>query len=158
MRNICVVMAVAGLSFASPAHADQAGWCAAYARDFADARASDKTLWQHKYDIANKACLDEQKQPDAPAVKKVETSSTPQPQPKSAQVAAAKPEVVAPPVTDKKMADKKLADKSKSTSGAPEPGSAEWNAYCAKKYSSFDAKTGMYLSLTRVQRKCLYTG
>ena len=36
-------------------------------------------------------------------------------------------------------------------------GSPEWNDYCAKKYTSFSAKTGMYMSHTGVSRHCIVT-
>ena len=189
MRKMFLLMSVAGFCFAGSAHADQAGWCAAYARDFADARATDKTMWQHKYDIAQKACLDDQKQTDAaPPLKKVETvatvaaAATP---PKPAAPAAAVKAVTAPPapavekivaeakpmsgkgsekklveanLQEAKAVEKKVADNTKQSAGPPQPGSAAWNAYCANKYTSYDAKSGMYRSLTGVQRKCRYTG
>jgi len=36
-------------------------------------------------------------------------------------------------------------------------GTPEWNDYCAKKYTSFSAKTGMYLSHAGASRHCLVT-
>ena len=37
----------------------------------------------------------------------------------------------------------------------PQRGSDAWNAYCAKKYASFDAKTGTYTSRSGKQRPCV---
>ena len=46
-----------GVIYTQPAWADKPAYCAAYARDFADARSREKPMWQHKYDIALQACL-----------------------------------------------------------------------------------------------------
>ncbi len=37
---------------------------------------------------------------------------------------------------------------------APEPFTAEWHAYCAAKYRSFDPTTGLYLAYSGVHRMC----
>jgi uncharacterized protein YcfJ len=37
---------------------------------------------------------------------------------------------------------------------APEPWSDEWYDYCANKYHSFNARTGMYLTSTGQRRLC----
>jgi hypothetical protein len=148
MRKALILSLLAGIAFAGSAHADQAGWCAAYARDFADARATDKVLWQHKYDIAQKDCLEKEAQ-SSPVVetKKAETTTATS----SQKVAAATPA--------KDVAPEPAAPVKKDVaSGPPVEGTPEWNAYCSKKYSSFESKTGMYLSHTGVQRKCIYTG
>ncbi len=160
MRKVFILTLLAGASFGGAAHADQAGWCAAYARDFADSRATDKVLWQHKYDIAQKSCLDNEvaAAPATDVAKKVETppvAAAKKVEPEPVKVAAIP---AANPVAKAAAPEPAIPAKTKLASGAPETGSAEWNAYCAKKYSSFDAKTGMYQSLTGVQRKCLYTG
>ena len=159
MRKVFILAVLAGSGFAGAAHADQAGWCAAYARDFADSHATDKVLWQHKFDIAQKSCLDNEvagapvadvaKKPEAP----VTTAKKVEPQPVKVEAIPA-----ANPVAKVAAPEPAVPAKTKTASGAPEVGSAEWNAYCAKKYSSFDAKTGTYQSLTGVKRKCLYTG
>jgi len=148
MRNILILALFSTLTAVPAAHADQAGWCAAYARDFADARTTDKALWQHKYDIAQKSCLDGQVS-SAPAaeLKKADAPATAPPM-KVAAIQA--PKVVAPAAP--------VPEKTKVSSGPPEPGTPAWNDYCAKKYSSFNAATGTYTSLTGVERKCLYTG
>ena len=164
MRKVFILTVLAGTAFGGAAHADQAGWCAAYARDFADSRTTDKVLWQHKYDIAQKSCLDNEvtAAPVAEVTKKVEApvadvaKKVEVPPIKVAAIPAANP-VAKPPAKPAAPAPV-VPEKTKVASGPPEIGSAEWNAYCAKKYSSFDAKTGTYQSLTGVQRKCLYTG
>jgi hypothetical protein len=121
----------------SSALADKAAYCAAYARDFADAKTHDKALWQHKYDIAQQSCMTEQK----PAVATVSPSPPKAPKIKPVSV---KPVAPVPPEPVATVAKAKL-----------EPGSAEWNDYCAKKYTSFNAATGMYHSHTGIDRKCV---
>jgi BA14K-like protein len=34
-------------------------------------------------------------------------------------------------------------------------GSDDWNIYCANKYTSFNPKTGTYMSKTGVERRCV---
>ena len=125
------------LLVASPAFADKQSYCAAYATDFANAQTQDKKLWQHKYDIALKSCVSVAN-PDvveeAPQQKKIK---------KLQSVTQQTAEVVPP---EPAMATAKL-----------EQGSDAWNEYCAKKYVSFDIKTGLYHSLTGVDRKCVVT-
>jgi hypothetical protein len=166
MRKVFIIALLSAASWGSVAHADQAGWCAAYARDFADARATDKVLWQHKFDIAQQSCLNkeqaaapvvEAKKPEVPKAElaKSEGSATaiPTALPKavaapSVETVAAEPAIIADPVKSKH----------KVASSGPDSGSPEWNTYCAKKYTSFNSATGTYKSLTGVERKCLYTG
>ena len=130
---------------ATPAHANKADYCAAYARDFADARATDKSMWQHKYDIAQSSCLATPK--PAPIVKIAA------PKPKAPEVVEIppepKPDPVPEPVVDKPTKKPRLI---------LEPGSEAWNVYCGKKYTSFNPTTGTYKSRTGVERKCLVTG
>ena len=38
---------------------------------------------------------------------------------------------------------------------ALQPGSGAWNAYCAKKYASFDAATGTYTARSGKRRSCV---
>jgi hypothetical protein len=40
------------------------------------------------------------------------------------------------------------------TSKAQEPGSAEWNAACARKYESFEPSTGLYTAHSGTKRPC----
>jgi hypothetical protein len=152
MRNILILALFGSLAAGTSAHADQAGWCAAYARDFADARTTDKALWQHKYEIAQKSCLDGQVS-SAPVadVKKVDTPAVASAAPAVKAAAIPAPKAVAPAAAP-------VPEKKKVASGAPQPGTPEWNDYCAKKYTSFNPATGTYKSLTGVERKCLYTG
>lgn len=138
MRLLSVAIIMGVSAFAGPAMAAKADYCAAYARDFADAKASAKPLWQHKYDIALVACMAEpEKVANAkPVIPKV--------QPAKIQTAKTEPALVIPP---EPVAVEKIAK--------PLAKSAEWNDYCAKKYNSFNIKTGTYKSLTGVERKCL---
>jgi BA14K-like protein len=116
------------LLFATPAMADKPAYCAAYARDFADARSHEKPMWQHKYDIALQACLG----PPAPTIIKV--------------VKPAKPKKVETPIA----VDEPLPKPTQLVAG-----SEDWNTYCANKYTSFNPKTGTYMSKTGVERKCV---
>jgi hypothetical protein len=133
------------------AWADKSAYCAAYARDFADARTLDKAMWQHKYDIALQSCLT----PTKPMVQRVPPAAKKVAEP-------VKPAIVKqaePPAPEAKVAE---ATADKPATAAPKqaylaPGSNAWNDYCAKKYSSFNIKTGTYTSKTGVERKCLVT-
>jgi BA14K-like protein len=128
MRVFFAVIVLSALS-ATPALANKPEYCAAYGKDFANARTRDKVLWQHKYDIAVAACMAEPQQ--AEIIK-----------PKI--MAAAEPAMVIPPEPVVKLKAEKLVS-----------GSPEWIDYCTQKYNSFNAKTGTYMSLTGVERKCL---
>jgi BA14K-like protein len=150
-----VFLSLTTVSFTSPARADKASYCQAYARDFSDQRATDKATWQHKYQIALDACLASNKPqaaakpapvPVQPAVVKVAAPKIVPPQP---QVAPPQEPLVAKPVAQPGPV---IADSAKLLPGTP-----AWNDYCAKKYTSFNAKTGMYLSHTGAQRHCLVT-
>ena len=122
---------------ANPALATKIDYCAAYARDFADAQSLDKTFWQHKYDIANEACLAEPKV----------TVQTINAKPKSKKPKTG-PQITSPaePQTTPTASTNKLK---------LEPGSENWNTYCANKYTSFNPKTGTYTSRKGVARKCI---
>ena len=127
-----------------PAQADRASYCQAYARDFSDQRATDKAQWQHKYEIALDACLANGK--SASAVAKTVAMEKPVAAAVVGKSRAAVPKAVAVDTVKPAVAAAlpKLVD-----------GSTEWNDYCAKKYTSFDAKTGMYLSHTGISRRCV---
>ncbi len=140
LRLIILIGLVSGI--AGPAMAGKPDYCAAYARDFADARTKDKPIWQHKYEIALAACLAEPKKVEIakPVIEK-------KPQVKAVVVEVVPPEpIIEQPVVPPPKKFVKL-----------EPGSPEWNDYCTKKYTSFNVKTGMYLSKTGVERRCLVT-
>ncbi len=140
---------------AEPAKADTADYCAAYARDFADAGKRDETVWQHRFDNAKSACLLQftavvpvvaKPKPAVPVAAKLE-----------ANVAASiDPEaVLARPVT--KSEKKERVVLAKASGKKPEPGSDAWLDYCDGKYASFNRETGTYMSRTGVERKCLVT-
>jgi BA14K-like protein len=137
----CVFWLSCSLVWATPAFADKSAYCAAYAQDFADARAtSDRVLWQHKYDIALQAC---------------NGSSKPQNKPMVARIPNTAKKVV---TSDQPVAPKKVnAEPAPASSKLVQlkPGSADWNTYCTNKYTSFNAKTGTYMSKTGVERKCV---
>ena len=177
MKKI-VFVSLALMACAGPAMADKAAYCQAYARDFSDQVATDKIMWQHKFQIAIDACLGQGKQvTKGPAPKKqvvstpvskpdqpVLTDTAPEPEklavakpaPKLEKVAVAKS---APKL--EKVAVAKPASKpekvvvAKPPSAALVAGTPQWNTYCAQKYTSFNPKTGMYLSKTGVARKCV---
>jgi hypothetical protein len=151
---VLVMLASTGL-WVAPAVADKAGYCQAYARDFSDSRATDKSEWQHKYDIALDACL-------AGGTKAAAEQAPAQPAPGTPKAVVAKPVVKAPqPAKPAEAADQTPVPIVQPASESALPklvvGSPEWNDYCAKKYTSFSAKTGMYLSHTGVSRRCLVT-
>lgn len=129
------ILAVA--TYANPALATKTDYCAAYARDFADAQSVDKALWQHKYDIANEACLAGPKAAAQP-VKTIPKSKKPLTETQTTE--PAEPKTTSTPASAKV----KL-----------ETGSDNWNTYCANKYTSFNAKTGTYTSHKGVERKCI---
>ena len=126
---------------ATPAFATKADYCAAYAHDFADAQTQDKTLWQHKYEIANDACLVEPKAAAHATI--IQPKIELKPKPKTTE-----PQILVPaepqPLPTPSPAKLKL-----------EPGSENWNTYCANKYTSFNTKTGTYTSRTGVERRCV---
>ena len=148
-------MCLSAVALSVPAHADKQAYCQAYARDFADGIAKDKAGWDHKFQIALDNCM-------GPKVGKQEAAApvvapAPAAKPKAVAVAA-KPPVVAPavnPAQEQAKAEEpaaKPAEAEKLT-----PGTEAFNDYCAKKYTSFDPKSGMYLSHTGVKRRCLVT-
>ncbi len=124
-------------TYDNPALAAKVDYCAAYARDFADAQTHDKSIWQHKYDIANAACLAEP-QANAQVIKAKPI----------AKKRTTKPEIAVP-------AEPQATPTSAPAKPKLEPGSENWNTYCANKYTSFSAKTGTYTSHTGVERKCV---
>ena len=143
MRRIAIIIWAAGV-LATPALADKAAYCQAYARDFSDQTATDKATWQHKFQIALDACL---------AGRKQVVKSAPVKAAVPAKQVAAKPAPAPQEPVDAKPAS---AD-AKPASATLVAGTSEWNDYCTKKYTSFNVKTGMYLSNTGVARKCLVT-
>ncbi len=145
MRKARMIAGLFCCIMAAPANATKADYCAAYARDFADARATDKALWQHKFDIAQASCMAPPK--PVPVVKIV----APKAKPKIQEVMEIPPEPTPDPVPVIEKPTIKLRL-------VLEPGSAAWNVYCGKKYTSFNPVTGTYKSRTGVERKCLVTG
>jgi BA14K-like protein len=129
---------------ATPAFADKASYCKAYARDFADQTSVDEMSFQHKYQIAIDACLAKHV---APQVKR------PEPRVFRPVAPSVKPAIVIPKPVVAAPVVKPVAPVAKVLAMAP--GSPEWNDYCAKKYVSFNAKTGTYQSKTGVERKCV---
>lgn len=147
MKHARILAALFCCALAAPAYANKADYCAAYARDFADARATVKALWQHKYDIAQGACMAPPKA--APVVK----IKAPKAKPAVQEIVEIPPEPtpdpVPAPVIEKSAKKLRLI---------LEPGTAAWNVYCGKKYASFNPVSGTYKSRTGVERKCLVTG
>lgn len=140
---------------AEPAKADTADYCAAYARDFADAGKRNEAIWQHRFGNAKSACLLQ-----FTAVARVAAK------PKAVIPVAAKfkadvaasinPEaVLAKPIT--KPAKKEQVAMVKAAGQKPEPGSDAWLDYCDNKYASFNRETGTYMSRTGIERRCLVT-
>ena len=148
-------MALFALAAASPALADKASWCEAYARDFADAHASEKTAWQHKHDIALSSCGGKVV---IAQVVVTQTVAAPLAKPVARpSVTKTVKAIVKPDVTPQAAAETIAAVAPPQETKTLVAGSADWNAYCARKYTSFNAAKGTYLSMTGVARKCLVT-
>jgi BA14K-like protein len=144
MRVLCVV-GVSLVALATPVLANKADYCAAYARDFADARSKDKPIWQHKYDIALAACNAEPQKAEV---------TKPAPVVKKPVIKVKAPPAIVPPIPPEPVVVE--APKIKPTKAEKlEAGSPAWNDYCSKKYTSFNVKTGTYTSKTGIERKCL---
>jgi outer membrane biosynthesis protein TonB len=130
-------------------------YCAAYARDIADASGSKSEVWQTRYDNAEKACLFRFTTPEAKTAEpKLKPSKV---KPVAAKKPAPKPKVV---VEKPKPAPEKEPEVEKQAVKAVpllKEGTKEWVAYCTKKYASFDADKGTYQSRTGVARKCKVT-
>jgi BA14K-like protein len=126
------------------AHADVKDYCAAYARDFADLVKKQDPDWQPRYDNSEASCLQRFSQDVTPELKtrpKIKTAVSKKP-----------PKVALAPVKETAPESQAI----KSPAGLT-PGSPAWTAYCEKKYVSFDASKGTYLSKTGIERKCLVT-
>jgi BA14K-like protein len=135
--RIFVLVGMFCLISASTSFADVAAYCEAYAIDFANLSEKDDVQWQARREDALAACLLQYR--DAPAVVKTKRS-------KPATVAQKKP---AKPIVKDLPAEQKRPELKE--------GSPEWYDYCARKYTSFDRKSGNYLSKTGIERKCLVT-
>lgn len=140
-------------------------YCAAYAVDFANAGPDDQAIWQKRFDNASRDCLAQYAAP------KLEAQITTKPKIKPVAVKIKKPaklvavpKVLAKPIVTpaaiktkdvKKVAvaEVKIIPATKK----PEPGTPAWIEYCTRKYVSFDAVKGTYLSKTGIARKCLIT-
>ncbi len=136
---------VGSIVMASEARADVTDYCAAYARDFADHVKKQDVEWQTRYDNSEASCLARFSNDAAPA---------PMAKPKLQKAISKQPPKVPPAAPVEEQAP--AAPIAQSVAKL-EPGSAEWTAYCRKKYVSFDASKGTYLSKTGVERKCLVT-
>ena len=135
------------------AQAAVADYCAAFARDDANAHAASATPdWQQRYDNADASCM-----------QRFGSASAQRPAPRI----AAKPKKPVPTAAKPKPLKPATDSKAKAAAISPlqEPktvpqliaGSPEWTAYCTKKYVSFNPAKGTYLSKTGVERKCLVT-
>jgi hypothetical protein len=134
-----------GIMLVEPARADVAAYCAAYARDFADLIDKQSPRWQKRYDNAETDCM-------ARFATIAAAPSKAKPKP-----SAKKPEAVAAPEPKLKQPSEAKQEKAVKTVPKLVVGSAEWIAYCDKKYVSFNKAKGTYLSKTGIERKCLVT-
>lgn len=146
------LVAVHGSAMATPAD-----YCAAYARDFADAGGAAGDAWKHRYTNAERACLYQYtdqiaKKPLAakPVRSAAKAESAPPPKP------------VAKPAPETGPSGGDEPQSAAGAAGAVQKpqlvaGSKEWLDYCTRKYASFNAETGTYKSYTGVERKCLVT-
>ena len=137
-------IAALALTVASEAHADVKDYCAAYARDFADHVQKQSAEWQPRYDNAEASCLARFSYDVTPASKT---------KPKIKKAVSQKPpKVAAAPVEEPPSETQTIKPSAKPAAGSP-----EWITYCQKKYVSFDAAKGTYLSKSGIERKCLVT-
>ena len=111
----------------TPSFADVQGHCEAYAKDFANAYVINREDWQKRNDEALAACL-----------LQYQSSKSVSKKPKSKIVAA---------IPEQKPEQQKPLVK----------GTPEWNAYCEKKYVSFNVETGTYIGRSGKERTCLVT-
>lgn len=146
--RIFVLVGVLFLGSAPSAFADVAAYCEAYAIDFANLTEKDDVQWQARREDALGACLSQYR--DAPVVVKTKAKAK---RVKPAPLARKKP---ATPQAEeiKDAAVEPAAEKKRPDIKAESP---EWYDYCARKYASFDRKTGKYLSKKGIERKCLVT-
>ena len=126
-----------------------ADYCAAFARDEANRLAAASTPgWQETYSNADANCMQRFGEVTATrvAAKPRKPAAIPdKPKPlKPAAESKAKAAAISP-LQEPKTVPQLIA------------GSPEWTAYCTKKYVSFNAAKGTYLSKTGVERKCLVT-
>lgn len=156
------------------AKADVSSYCTAYARDAADAAlgvtgvgtlaGTNNDQWAAENTTFLDQCLalygQQQAQPQA--------ATQPAGAGKVSQTAAAQPAKPAPAQPAGKQRMKLIASAhappiasvspSQGGSGsALQPGTAAWNAYCAKKYTSFNPATGTYKSYKGNNRRCVVT-
>lgn len=130
-------------------------YCAAYARDFADAGKSSPEAWQQRFENASSACL-YQYTPQSIVVSKPQ-----KPKPKLQPGVKPKIELAAKPKPIERASNPDPVVEPVATSSATrpklEPGSEAWIDYCARKYVSFSREKGTYVGKSGVERKCLVT-
>ena len=132
--------------FVSHAQANSQSYCEMFAKDFADIRATDVDLWQKSYRNAFNDCMNQY------------TAAAPVAAPKKALLKqAAVPAKLAEPTTEAVAETETQAAAVVRAKPAMEPGSPEWNEYCAAKYRSFNPDTGTYNSHTGKERRCVVT-
>lgn len=140
--------ALAQAAFATPED-----YCAAYARDFADAGLASPEIWQQRYDNASSVCM-YQFTPQTNIVAKPQKSEPKlQPRVKAKIIVAAKPK----PMERLTEPDALVEPVANTPVAKLEPGSAEWLDYCARKYVSFSREKGTYVGKSGAERKCLVT-
>ena len=164
MLRTCAVALLALVALTLPARADVQGHCEAYAVDFASALAPDGPVRQHKYDIALAGCLAEYSPAAVAAATPVAKPAAAAPElqgaaptGKSQAAPAAEPETPAAAKPEVTVAAAQPASGKPEARNGLKPGSPEWKAYCASKYTSFDPGKGTYTSRTGVVRPCLVT-
>lgn len=182
-----IFIAAFGLAFwAGGAVADVTSYCTAYARDTADAAlgvtgvgtlaGSGNDQWTAENDRAMKSCLAvygqsqpagemQQAQPAEVAGETDAAQATPAAEPQAAPAKPKPARVVKRGKPRMRLLSSAHAaplpgvSPSQQGSGGStlQPGSAAWNAYCARKYSSFDPATGNYKSYKGAARRCKVT-
>ena len=140
-------------SMAQGALANPIDYCAAYARDFADAGTTSPEIWQQRFENASSACI-YQYTPQATAVAKPQKSL-----PKLQSKAKPKIELAAKPkpIERETEPDPLVEPVANAAPIKLEPGSEAWQDYCARKYVSFSREKGTYVGKSGTERKCLVT-
>lgn len=132
-----IALAAVALCAPATAHADARSYCDAYARDAATSRLSGQSI------------LTGVRSPVSPAAWQ------------SAYDAALADCLAAytakPKVVDARPLKRIVKAAPVAVEGTLQPGSADWVAYCSKKYTSFDAATGLYTGMSGKKRPCLVT-
>lgn len=149
------------IASASPSDAGVRNYCAAYARDQAEARITPGSILSTVRPRQPEA--DERRQfaelafANCLALYAPRTAEPPDGTDGTASTESPPSETEAPSQTVSADGTQKKADPTLTASAELVPGSEAWNDYCAAKYASFNRETGTYTSFSGKERPCLVT-